>query len=328
MADCVLALDAGGTTTDCWVVGADGTVLGAGRGGPGNHILGSLDVVRVSFAEAIDGALATAGAERSSIAGAVAGCAGIEATGETRGPIEQLLEEFVTDACAHIAAYGDMVSAFHGALPGGVGVVVNAGTGAVAYGENAAGQAVQVDGWGDLFGDDGSAYAIGRAALRAAAKSLDGRGPETTLITRMPAALGVESMPAAAYAVYGAEAQRTMVAGLAVAVAATAGDGDAVAQEILHDAGAALAATAAACLRRLDLTTREDARVATAGSVFNAGGLVEQAFAQGLRDAHGAARIVPAVLPPAGGAAKLAWRGLGQTWDDTAVARARQTQPD
>lgn len=325
MTDCVLALDAGGTKTTCWLVARDGTVLGAGRGGPGNHILGTMDVVRTSFRTAIDDACAAAGVSGDAVQAVVAGCAGIEATGETRGPVERLLEECVPAAQARMAM-GDMVTAFHGALPRGIGVVVNAGTGAVTYGENGAGRAVQVDGWGSLFGDDGSAYAIGRAALRAAAKALDGRGAETSLVDAIPRALETDSMPAAAYLLYGGGDTQARVAGLARTVSEAADAGDAVARDLLAAAARDLAHAAATALERLELAD-SGGEVATVGSVFRAGAWVEQPFHDALRRAVSGARVVPVALPPVGGAAKLAWRAVGFAWDDAAVARARATQP-
>ncbi|HBK60965.1 MAG TPA: hypothetical protein DDZ84_09250, partial [Firmicutes bacterium] len=77
-----------------------------------------------------------------------------------------------------------------GALVDDPGVVVLAGTGSFAVGRgrgsgdahdrNARG-IVTRGGWGPLLGDEGSAYAIGLAALRAVALDCDGRGERTAL---------------------------------------------------------------------------------------------------------------------------------------------------
>ncbi|GAB3826644.1 N-acetylglucosamine kinase [Kribbella italica] len=75
----------------------------------------------------------------------------------------------------------DMVTAHAGALPGGHGVVVAGGTGLVCLGVGQDGTWRKVDGHGYLFGDAGSAFAIGRAGLVAVQRARDGRGPSTTL---------------------------------------------------------------------------------------------------------------------------------------------------
>ena len=55
------------------------------------------------------------------------------------------------------------------------------GTGSIAYGRNARGEAARAGGWGYVLGDEGSGYWIGRAALRAVLREADRRGPTTAL---------------------------------------------------------------------------------------------------------------------------------------------------
>jgi N-acetylglucosamine kinase-like BadF-type ATPase len=75
----------------------------------------------------------------------------------------------------------DMVTAHAGALADGYGVVVAAGTGLVCLAVDRDGSWHKVDGHGYLFGDAGSAFAIGRAGLVAVQRARDGRGPATKL---------------------------------------------------------------------------------------------------------------------------------------------------
>ncbi len=58
----------------------------------------------------------------------------------------------------------DVAVAFEGALGGDEGVLVLAGTGSMGWARGPAG-VVRVGGWGDVFGDEGSAFWIGREAL-------------------------------------------------------------------------------------------------------------------------------------------------------------------
>lgn len=74
----------------------------------------------------------------------------------------------------------DSVTSYLGAIGFRRGVVVASGTGVVTFGVGAD-RVARVDGWGNLIGDAGSGYWLGRAALDAVMRAYDGRGPETGL---------------------------------------------------------------------------------------------------------------------------------------------------
>ena len=57
--------------------------------------------------------------------------------------------------------------AWAGATEGEPGLVVIAGTGSIAYGENAQGESARAGGWGYIYGDEGGGFDIARQALRA-----------------------------------------------------------------------------------------------------------------------------------------------------------------
>jgi glucosamine kinase len=77
----------------------------------------------------------------------------------------------------------DSVTSYLGALGDQRGVVVASGTGVVTLAVGAT-EVARVDGWGNLLGDAGSGYWIGRAALEAVMRAHDGRGPATALTDR------------------------------------------------------------------------------------------------------------------------------------------------
>jgi N-acetylglucosamine kinase-like BadF-type ATPase len=74
----------------------------------------------------------------------------------------------------------DSVTSYLGALGDQRGAVVASGTGVVTLAVGAT-QVARVDGWGNLLGDAGAGYWIGRAALEAVMRAHDGRGPATAL---------------------------------------------------------------------------------------------------------------------------------------------------
>lgn len=79
----------------------------------------------------------------------------------------------------------DVDAAHLGAFAGRPGILILSGTGSMAWARNSASVASRVGGWGDVIGDEGSSYWIGKAALGLVSQSLDGRAGPTTLVKAM-----------------------------------------------------------------------------------------------------------------------------------------------
>lgn len=75
----------------------------------------------------------------------------------------------------------DAEAALQDAFGTGPGILAIAGTGSAVWGRGPDGRTRRVGGWGLLLGDEGSGYALGLAALRAAVRASDGRQPPTAL---------------------------------------------------------------------------------------------------------------------------------------------------
>lgn len=84
------------------------------------------------------------------------------------------------ETAATVAVASDVVTAHAGALGGGSGVLLVAGTGAVALGIRAHDDHL-VDGWGPDLGDLGGGSWIGREGIRAVLRARDGLGGPTLL---------------------------------------------------------------------------------------------------------------------------------------------------
>jgi glucosamine kinase len=80
----------------------------------------------------------------------------------------------------HVLLAHDSVTSFLGSLGDAQGAVIAAGTGVVTLGVGP-NRIARVDGWGNIMGDAGSAYWIGREALEAAMRAHDGRDAPTAL---------------------------------------------------------------------------------------------------------------------------------------------------
>jgi len=271
-------VDAGGTRTVA-LVGTGSVVLGRGEAGAANPQVVGFEVAAAAIAQAIGGARQSAGLDaRARLAGIVVGAAGCgRAADRTR--LAELLAahsdlaagrvQVVTDAALLLPAAGRAR-----------GVALVAGTGAAALGVGPAGREVLVGGWGYLLGDEGSAFAVGRAALRAMLAAVDGLGPATRLGAVIAAHLGVSQPREVIRLVYQDAAPRTFIAGLAPLAAEVARTGDPAAQRIFVEAAAALARLARAAARRAGLAP--GAPVVATGGLLAAGELVLEPLRQRL----------------------------------------------
>jgi N-acetylglucosamine kinase-like BadF-type ATPase len=137
--------------------------------------------------------------------------------------------------------------------PEGWGIALIVGTGSAAIGCGTDHEQKVVGGWGYHFGDEGSAYWIGRRALEAVARAADGRGASTQLTPAMLARLQVDEPRAMLGALESAGNVRGAIAGLADIVEEAARSGDATALRIVESAADELAAMIKALAEQLSL---------------------------------------------------------------------------
>jgi glucosamine kinase len=198
----------------------------------------------------------------------------------------------------------DVAVAFEGALGGADGVLILAGTGSMAWARGTAGT-VRVGGWGDAFGDEGSAYWIGRAALAMVSRHLDGRQPCPDFAVPLLRRLGVDEDALIAWT-YGQTHPRASVASVAREVSALADAGVAEAQTLMQAAALHLAEQGKTAAQRAGATLQN---WAVAGSVMR-----DATMMSALTTAMGSAPQ-PERLPPVGGAVLAAARHAGWVVD-------------
>jgi N-acetylglucosamine kinase-like BadF-type ATPase len=304
-----LGVDGGATGTTCAVCTDEGVVLGIGHGGPSNHILapGGRERAHAAVSASLRDALSAAGLEAVGFRAAQFGMTGINADTDAARALAEVVAGLLRSPLVRID--NDALVAHAGALACRPGVIVIAGTGSVAWGEDPAGRQARAGGWGYIFGDEGSGFAIGLAGVRAALAARDGTGPDTVLVERIPAAagLGLGEIP---LAFYEGRLRRPHIAALARVVTACAEAGDAVSQGLVEDAARALAGLAAAVIRRLAWPDGTVA-VAPVGGVFGAGPTLLRPLGRALSARAEGAVLVPPRFAPAVGALLLALRAAG-----------------
>ena len=311
MSGFVLGLDGGGTQTRALLADLTGEIVGVGTAGACN-------LAAVSPPEALAAALAAAAAAlrqaeqpRVDVLSVCAGVAGVSYADRRAQFLRSLQDAFSN---ARITVEPDYAIALMGATGGGPGVIVIAGTGSAAYGENAAGEAHRAGAYGYLIDDGGSGYGVGRAALAAVLQAADGTGPQTTLTERILAGLGLISLSEVVPGVYGGSLSRVTIAGLSRIVAEAASEeSDAVARAILLRAGGTLAQLVHGVTQRLFTEADTPVPVVQIGGLWNAGDTLTDVFASSLRRFAPAAVVTPPRHSPVEGAVQ---RALAQI-DDT-----------
>ncbi|MCI0403650.1 MAG: hypothetical protein L0212_09015, partial [Acidobacteria bacterium] len=130
----------------------------------------------------------------------------------------------------------------------------------------AGGEGARFGGDGQLTGDAGSGFDIGRLAVEAVLRAEEGRGQETILRDAELAVLGADGAEELAAVLVPERAAE--LSSLVPLVTRAARRGDPVAGEILENAGTALAELALTVLRELNLA-ESNAGVFVSGGVFS-----------------------------------------------------------
>jgi glucosamine kinase len=205
----------------------------------------------------------------------------------------------------------DVQVAFDGAFAGRGGVLLLAGTGSMAWAGDGSGTDIRVGGWGDAFGDEGSAYWIGREALSEATRALDGRGTALGFAHALLDGLQLSEAELIGWS-YAGTARRTKIAGVAKVVSTLARVDD-TARAILERAADRLYEHAKAGFQRSGLS-------ASAGWSYAGGVFASDVVLDRLVCLIGRAPTPP-LLPPVGGALFRAARLCGWVTDAAWVAR-------
>ncbi len=250
--DLVLGIDGGATKTVAWLARRSGedepAVVGRGIAGPANPQAIGFDAALENMDRAIAAAFDDSRVKPGPVAAAVLGLAGSDRD-ENRRVLNRWAEK---RRLAHrFRVVHDALPVLAAGSPEGWGIALIAGTGSLCFGQTRDGRTARAGGWGYLFGDEGSAYAIALAGLRAAAQSADGRAPPTRLVDAFLTRLSVERPQELITAIYPMASDRAQIASLADIVTQSADEGDAAAQQILQTAAAELAAMVAALARKL-----------------------------------------------------------------------------
>jgi N-acetylglucosamine kinase-like BadF-type ATPase len=242
----VLGIDAGGTKTVCLLADENRRILASSRGAAANlQASGELEVEKVLH-HVMEEALGDFGRP----AAVCLGMAGVDREDDAR-VVRAIMRRI--NPGSSVVVVNDALVALTAGAGDAPGIVVVAGTGSIAYGRDAHGRAARSGGWGHVIGDEGSGYWIGRHALAAAVREVDGRGPRTALTDDVMEHFGVPDAAGLIRVVYNREVPRGNLATLGGTLQRARDRGDAVAMQILERAADELALSATAVASKLGM---------------------------------------------------------------------------
>lgn len=186
----VIGVDAGGTATRALAVAADGKVLGSGRSGGANPNSHPPRIATTHLSEAIGACLD--GLDPQEANACVIGMAGSSKL--TDPAVAELFEAtWAGLGMRGVLVLTDAEVAFASATPAPDGTVLIAGTGSIAGRIRKRRMVSTVGGYGWLLGDEGSAFWLGREAVRATLDALGGTGELGPLARAVLAEAGIET---------------------------------------------------------------------------------------------------------------------------------------
>ena len=219
-----LGVDGGGSKTAFALIDDAGQVLARATAPTSYYFNDGFDVVERVLAQGVTDICGQAGIETSDIDAAFFGIPGY---GEASGDIEQL-DAVPMRVLGHdrYSCNNDMVCGWAGSLAGEDGINVISGTGSMTYGERQ-GTGHRVGGWGELFGDEGSAYWVAAQGLNAFSRMSDGRLARGPLYELMRARLEIASdLDAVSLVIEKWGGNRTSIAALSTTVCEAARQND------------------------------------------------------------------------------------------------------
>ena len=317
-----LGVDGGGSKTAFVLIDDAGHVLARATAPTSYYFNDGFDVVERVLRQGITDICTQAGIDTAAIDAAFFGLPGY---GEASADIAAL-DAVPAGVLGHdrYSCDNDMVCGWAGSLGGEDGINVISGTGSMTYGERQ-GVGHRVGGWGELFGDEGSAYWVATRGLNAFSRMSDGRMPRGPLYDLLKARLEVGGdLDVVSLVIDTWKGSRGSIAALATTVCQAAQEGDTAASLILDDAVAELVALIETTRQLVGFTDGETVPVSYSGGMFSDPTLRE-GFTTALRSLPAHYDLRQPLLDPAVGAALYAAKHSGHSLSTAAIAELSTT---
>ena len=303
----VIGVDGGGTKTEFVLLDYSGNIIGQQKGDSTNYQAVGGTKLKEEIGRCFTMLLNSTNVSSNKIEQLFLGLAGAGRESD-RKEIIALFSD--TDFSEKITVDSDAMVALAGAFGTGPGIIIISGTGAICFGKNSEGKVVRAGGWGYLLGDEGSGYFIGREAIIAALKELDGRGEKTKLRDRLEEHFKLSSIDQIIPHIYQNRIDRIAIANFAPIVFEQTSQGDAIAEKIIRTTGKELGRLAKAVAQQLKFEA-DEIKVAFIGSIFKQKDMLINEISKELYEISWNVEISDPMFAPQYGAALLALQKAG-----------------
>ena len=307
----VLGIDGGGSKTVCVLMNEKREFLGRGEAGSANYQSVGIEAAKFSIESAINQAIIKQDSIKID-----AICLGLAGVGRAKDI--EIIKKIIKDIPAteyikseNIIISHDGLIALVGGISNDVGIVVAAGTGSIVFGRNHRGETKRVGGWGYILGDEGGAYQIAVAGMRAALKAYDGRGIYSSLVEDFKSHFGLNNIEELIEIVYRKGLSVKEIAGLAPVVDNAAFLGDEVANQIIDNAVDELVKATSVVIDEI-FVEREFLEVVTTGSVWKGKSKIWDRFVSCINRDFANVNVIFPRFEPIYGAGLLGLRSLGE----------------
>ena len=313
-----LGVDGGGSKTAFALIDDTGHVLARATAPTSYYFNDGFDVVERTLTQGVAEVCDRASVTPSDVDAAFFGLPGY---GEASDDIARL--DAVPAAVLGHDRYScdnDMVCGWAGSLACQDGINVISGTGSMTYGERQ-GVGRRVGGWGELFGDEGSAYWVATQGLNAFSRMSDGRlpiGPLHALLSDRLQLAG--DLDVVGLVIDKWSGDRSSIAALATTVCEAGRAGDDVARRILTDAVVELVTLIDTTRALVGFTEHQTVPVSYSGGMFSDEGFLD-GFLVALQNRPVEYDLRRPLLEPALGAAIYAAKHSGQPLTTDALQR-------
>ena len=301
-----LGIDIGATKTAALIADENGTPIGTGQGGPGNHETVGFDGMETAMFDALNSAVADANIGKDQIAGVGFGIAGYDWSAE-----ETNMQATINRLGLH-APYKMVNDVVLGLLAGteeGWGVAVVSGTGCNCRGwDKEHKREGRVTGYGILMGESAGGSELINRTMQIIGYSWTKRLPPTALANTFIEYASAKSLEDLIEGY--TKGHYEIGADTAPLVFQTAAQGDAVAQDLVKWAGVELGEMANAVIRQLDFEDLEF-EIALIGSMFKSGEPLIAPMRQTIHAIAPKAKLIRTEVKPVVGATLLGMEASG-----------------
>ena len=312
-----LGVDVGNSKCHALICGEEGTAVGCGIGGSGNHESIGREAFQRLLQDIVTQAITSSNISREEIAAAGYGIAGYDWSEDT-----PMMSE-VIDSLGLNAPYRLMNDSGPGLYAGsskGWGVSIAAGTGVNARGRDRHGKTARMTGHGALFGEVGGGGALVRQAFGDISRAWSMRGRSTMLTELFVAQLGAEDVEDLMAGI--TRDRYHLHADLALTVFQAASEGDEVALESIRWLGRGLGDLAGGVIRQLGVE-EEEFDVVLSGNLYKGSPLIREAMREVVLELAPRARFVHVSAPSVTSAVMMA---MAEGGVDYATVRPRIIQ--